>query len=109
MITEDQIKEALRGVKYPGFSRDIVSFGIVKDISAKDGAVSIAVQVGNATPEGVQQLKADCERVLKALPGVTHVHVGIQQAAGAQAAAGKSAFQNQNKIPGIKRIVAVAS
>src|SRR5580704_2927311 len=108
MITEDQIKEALRGVKYPGFSRDIVSFGIVKQISAKDGAVSVAVQVGNAAPEGVAQLKADCERALKALPGVSLVHVEIQQAAGAPGGAAKSPWQNQNKVPGIKRIVAVA-
>ena len=77
MITEDQIKEALRSVKYPGYSRDIISFGIVKQISARDGAVSISVQLGSVSPEAVQQLKADCERVLRGLPGVTLVHVEV--------------------------------
>ncbi len=38
MVTEEQIKQALSSVKYPGYSRDIVSFGIVKQISARDGA-----------------------------------------------------------------------
>jgi len=30
-VSEDQIKEALKTVKYPGFSRDIVSFGLVRE------------------------------------------------------------------------------
>src|ERR1035441_8810758 len=30
MLTENDIKNALKGVKYPGYSRDIVSFGLVK-------------------------------------------------------------------------------
>ena len=39
MLTEEDIKNALKSVKYPGYSRDIVSFGLVKHIAARDGAV----------------------------------------------------------------------
>ena len=31
MLTQDSIRDALKAVKYPGYSRDIVSFGIVKE------------------------------------------------------------------------------
>jgi len=31
-VTQEQIKNALKSVKYPGFSRDIVSFGLVKKL-----------------------------------------------------------------------------
>ena len=31
-MSPEDVRERLRSVKYPGFSRDIVSFGIVKDI-----------------------------------------------------------------------------
>ncbi len=31
-ITESQVLEILKGVRYPGFSRDIVSFGLVKGV-----------------------------------------------------------------------------
>ena len=31
-ITEEEIKRTLTEVKYPGFTRDIVSFGLVKGI-----------------------------------------------------------------------------
>ena len=44
MPTEDDIKNALKAVKYPGFSRDIVSFGLIKGISAGNGVQQRAVQ-----------------------------------------------------------------
>jgi metal-sulfur cluster biosynthetic enzyme len=34
MIAEEDIKNALKAVKYPGYNRDIVSFGLVKEIAA---------------------------------------------------------------------------
>ena len=40
------IRAALTTVKYPGFSRDIVSFGLVKDITVSpEGAVVIDVGI----------------------------------------------------------------
>lgn len=110
MPTEDDIKNALKGVKYPGFSRDIVSFGLIKEISAKNGAVSVAMELTANTPEAAQQIKADSERVLKALPGVNAVHIEVRQKPGAQTpGGGQGPFANQNKVPGIRHIVAVAS
>src|SRR4051812_35487975 len=110
MITEEQIKNALRTVKYPGYSRDIVSFGLVKQAVAKDGAVSVSLQLTSGTPEVVQQLKAESERALRALPGVSLVHVEVKLPAGPQGApAAQNPWQHQNKVPGINRIVAVAS
>ena len=34
--TEEQIRAALQQVKFPGFSRDIVSFGLVESITVAD-------------------------------------------------------------------------
>ena len=57
MLTEDDIKNALKAVKYPGYSRDIVSFGLVKQIAAKDGAVSVSMQLTTHNPEAASQIK----------------------------------------------------
>ena len=38
MNLEEQIKETLKGVNYPGYSRDIVSFGLVKGVAAANGS-----------------------------------------------------------------------
>jgi ATP-binding protein involved in chromosome partitioning len=103
MPSEQDITEALKTVKYPGYSRDIVSFGLVKEISVNQGAVSVAVQLTGGSAEVGAQLKADCERTLKSLPGISSVYVQVRQQA-----AQPSAMQ-PNKLPGINRIVAVAS
>jgi len=109
MITEDEIKNALKSVKYPGYTRDIVSFGLVKQVSAQNGAVSVSMQLTAGSPEIAQQIKTESERVLKSLPGVNLVHVEVKAPTGPQAAAAASPWQNQNRVPGIKRLVAVAS
>ena len=82
MLTQDDIKNALAAVKYPGYSRDIVSFGLVKEISAANGAISVTIQLTSPNPEAALQIKTECERVLKVLPGVNHVHVEVRQPAG---------------------------
>jgi ATP-binding protein involved in chromosome partitioning len=108
MFTEDQIKEALRAVKYPGFSRDIVSFGLIKQIATRDGAISVEMQLTAPNPAVGAQIKQDCERVLRELPGVTAVHVQVNQPAGAPVSP-QSPWSQQNKVPGIRRMVAIAS
>jgi len=107
MLSQDTILNALKAVKYPGFSRDIVSFGLVKDISAAAGAVSVVLQLTSPNPDAARQIKAEAEQVLKQLPGVSRVVVEVRQPAAGQTGAG--ALGSQNKIQGVKRILAVAS
>jgi ATP-binding protein involved in chromosome partitioning len=110
MLNEAAVKQALQSVKYPGYSRDIVSFGIVKEIATNQGAVSIQIQLTSGNPELAAQLKSDCERVLRALPEVRSVCVEVKlPPGGAPGAAGPNPWANQNKVPGIARVVAVAS
>jgi ATP-binding protein involved in chromosome partitioning len=108
MLTQADIQNALKAVKYPGFSRDIVSFGLVKEISAANGAVSVSLQLTSPNPDAARQIKAEAEQVLKKLPGVNHVVVEVHQPAAGQAPAG-GAFANQARVPGVKRVIAIAS
>lgn len=114
MLTQESITEALKSVKYPGFSRDIISFGLVQGIVANQGAVSLTIQLTSPNPQVAAQLKTECTRVIQSLPGVKMVHVDVRQPAGPAPGtqtgpAQTGAFANQNKVPGIRRIVAVAS
>ncbi len=110
MLNQESILTALKAVKYPGYSRDIVSFGLVKHVAANAGAVSITIELTSPNQEVAAQLKQGCEQVLKSLPEVRAVHVEVRlPAAPASAPAGPNPFANQNRIPGLRRIVAVAS
>ncbi len=109
MVADDDIKNALKAVKYPGYSRDIVSFGLIKQIATKNGAVSVTMQLTASNPEAAQQIKLESEKVLRALPGVNLVHVEVKQQAAPQAATPQSPWAHQNRVPGIGRIVAIAS
>jgi len=112
MPTEEEIKQALQTVKYPGYSRDVVSFGLVKQISTNNGAVSVTLQLTSGSPEIAKQLKGDCEKALRQLSGVTHLHVDVRQSApppGTPATGGSAPWAGQSKVPGIRRIVAIAS
>jgi ATP-binding protein involved in chromosome partitioning len=104
--TPEEIRNALKAVKYPGYSRDIVSFGLIKDLAADGGSVKVVMQLTSAQPGVAQQIKSESERVLRALPGIKRVEVEVQPPTGAPAP-GVGAKPNQ--LPGIKRIVAVAS
>ena len=109
MLTQESITNALKSVQYPGYSRDIVSFGLVKNVAVAQGAVSLKLQLTSNNPQAAQQLKQDCERTLKGLPEVNLVQVEVEMPAGPQAAASQSPLAHQNKPAGIQRIVAVAS
>ena len=109
MLIEDDIRNALKAVKYPGYTRDIVSFGLVKHVAIRDGSVSVVMNLTSGNPEAAHQIKTASEEVLKALPGVTGVHVEVTQPGPPPAGAGQSPWAQQSRVPGLRRIVAVAS
>ena len=108
VLTEEDIKNALKSVKYPGYSRDIVSFGLVKGISISDGNVGVSMQLTSPSPEVAREIKTAAEEALKTVPGIGRLQVEVRQPAGGQAAP-PTPFANQNHVPGVQRIVAVAS
>jgi ATP-binding protein involved in chromosome partitioning len=71
--------------------------------------VSVALQLTSANPEAAQQIRGEIELALKGLSGVNQVQVDIKMPAAGQPPAGKNPFDNQARVPGLKRIIAVAS
>jgi len=108
MVTEDTVKEALRQVKYPGYSRDIVSFGLVKEVAVGSGALSVVIQMTSANAEAAGRIKQDAEAVLRSLEGIRNVFVQINQPTPAPGAPPGAVSQPQ-RVGEIRHIVAVAS
>ncbi|MBM3845746.1 MAG: iron-sulfur cluster assembly protein, partial [Verrucomicrobia bacterium] len=57
MPSQTEVTDALKTVKYPGFSRDIVSFGLVKNVAANQGAVSVLIALTTPNAEVARQVK----------------------------------------------------
>lgn len=102
--TSEAVREALRAVKYPGFSRDIVSFGLVQSVEVRGSEVFVKLSLAVTDPAIAQQIHRDSMAALSALPGVSAPHVLIDLQKPPTAAAPGAA-----RIPGVKHIVAVAS
>ena len=107
-ITPDALLDELRKVRYPGYTRDIVSFGIVRGVRFHEGIVSARLELTTDKPEILDRIKAEAEKVLSAVPGVTRVFVETQARAPSGAAASASGA-DRGLLPGVRNKIAVAS
>jgi ATP-binding protein involved in chromosome partitioning len=102
--------EHLKRVKYPGFSRDIVSFGLVKATALEGDTARVSLAISTNDPKVPKQLKDEVERVLLTLPGVTKatVEIAVQAARVPSGPPGKPGAK-PGASTGVKRAVAIAS
>ena len=107
MPSPNEILTELKKVKYPGFTRDIVSFGIIKDIEVGYSGVTVSLTIQSAKPEVVTRIVEDIKTTVAAMPGVPGVKVEVEQPAPTQPRA--AAASGRREIEGVKHIVAVAS
>ncbi len=114
-MDSEQIRAALKQVKYPGFSRDIVSFGLVREVNIADGEAQVGIEVTTNDDSVPEQIAAEVKSVVGELDGIADVKVRMEiskpqkqpSPAGPGSrntqAAGSSAMQN------VKYAVAIAS
>lgn len=106
MMSADEIRELLKQVKYPGFSRDIVSFGLVKAVEVAGGEVTVRIEVATKDAQVPQTIFKDVHAVLEKIEEIVHVKVDIEVKDAPEAA---GATAGKSSIPGVKRVIAVAS
>ena len=104
-MDKNQILELLKTVKYPGFNRDIVSFGMVKEIEVKQDIVQIYLNISSQNDEKKQLIVNAIKSLLLKKVKTLKVNVGEDKFPPVQA-------QNNNIAKGldnVKNIIAVAS
>lgn len=104
----EKVKQALSTVKYPGFSRDIVSFGIVRSVDFQDGKATVSVAIATSDNSIPPAIRDSVESALKALPEVNDVDVSVILTGSKKPGADQQTEASQG-IPGVKYVVAVAS
>lgn len=76
-LTEEKVLEVLRTVKFPGLTRDIVSFGFVKELTVGGGNVAFRLEIMTESPRAAEEIKRDATEKLRSLPGVNAVTIRL--------------------------------
>jgi ATP-binding protein involved in chromosome partitioning len=105
MPTPQEILAELKKIKYPGFSRDIVSFGMVKDIEVGHADIRVMLTAPAAKPEVIDAIAAEIEQTVAAMAGGAAVKVEVEQAPPPKAVG----TAQKRPITGVRHILAVAS
>ncbi|MEM8840423.1 MAG: Mrp/NBP35 family ATP-binding protein [Pseudomonadota bacterium] len=122
-VTKDDIIAALSKIVDPGQGRDIVTADMVKAPTISGGNVSFLIEVDSAKGKAMEPIRAAAQAAVEALPGVEKVTAILTAHAvepTAPAPKGpppdlniggkrKPAEPADKRIPGVDRIIAVAS
>ena len=115
MVNLEIINKTLVGVKFPGFSRDIVSFGLVKDVSIADRAVTVVVEITTGDATIPEKIAADIKSHVGQLEGVESVQVKMEitrpqnQSPAGNASQSPQSLKNNPALQKVKVTLAVAS
>src|SRR4029077_6653084 len=77
MVTPQEVLEELKKGKSPGFSRDIVSFGMIRDIEVGSTGVNVILAPGTAREEVVQEIRQAVMALVSQIAGVPAVQVSV--------------------------------
>ena len=114
MVTEEQVRDALRGVKDPEIGRSLVDLGMVRTIRVADGNVAVQIALTTMACPLKGTIADDARSAVLALPGVHAVDVQLEamndeeraRAFGGKPQASSSAPRPQNRV---RHVVAVMS
>jgi ATP-binding protein involved in chromosome partitioning len=109
-LTPDIVLAQLRGVKYPGYTRDIVSFGLVRDVKIDGARVTVLIALTTADPAIPRQIQETAEAAIESIPGVSEATVQLEVSAPvSKALQAEGGSLPQTKIAGVKHVIAIAS
>ena len=116
MITEKDVLAALSRVPGPDGGTPLPQSGAIAGMTTVGGKVYLSIAIDPAKSMAMEAMRRTAETVLKGLPGVSGVSVTLtseraswQGAAPAAPGPKAQAASRQTAIPGVKRIIAVAS
>jgi ATP-binding protein involved in chromosome partitioning len=106
IMTNENVMEALKNVTYPGFTKDIVTFGFVKHVAVEGDKAIVAVDITSSADEVKQQIMADVTVELKKL-GFADVQVQVNAPKAPKEQS--NTMSGKNIAPQVKNFVMVSS
>jgi ATP-binding protein involved in chromosome partitioning len=113
-LTRETVLDALGKITDPISKKDIVTAGLVKALTVNAGAVRFVLEIDPARAKAMEAVQAQAQADLEALDGAQNVSVVMTAHSAAPAppdlgGGKKSEPSGPQKIPGIDRIIAIAS
>ena len=105
---ENRVWELLKGITFPGMSRDIVSFGFVDRVQASAGRVEVDLAISTHHRERADQVRDEVESILRNAEVAEEVVVSLESAT-PHSTAQDAVAQDPDLIPEVQHVVAVAS
>ena len=102
-VTQEQVLDALRAVQDPDLHKDIVALEFVKDVKINGGEVDFTIELTTPACPVKDEMKAEAEAKVAALPGVTAARATMTASVRARGGFGRQA------IEGIRNILAVGA
>tara|TARA_B000000460_G_scaffold206238_1_gene153342 strand:- start:661 stop:1803 length:1143 start_codon:yes stop_codon:yes gene_type:complete len=105
-----QILELLKSVKYPGFSRDIVSFGLIKEITINNDTINIDLALKTKNEEKKNEVVNSINQILSQHFKKINIEI-IDESPNSPTPnqTGTPAQQSQFNLSNIKNVIAIAS
>ncbi len=105
-MTQETVLEALKNVTYPGFTKDIVTFGFVKDIKVDGKNVSLTIDITSSADEVKAQLTDEATTELKKA-GFENIDINIKAPQPPKQMS--NSVSGKNIAPHVKSFVMVSS
>ena len=107
-MNKAQVKEILSKINYPGFSRDIISFGMVKDIIIENDGIIINLTITSNNVEKIELVSNNIKKELSQF--FSSVIVNTKNADTNKDSSSSSNLDSENNaLSNIKHVIAVAS
>jgi ATP-binding protein involved in chromosome partitioning len=114
-LNPETVMDALKQVMVPGTKVDVVKVGLIGEIKVTGGEVVVSVVRTSEKEDTIVKVRSGVMEVVSKLPGVMTVKVPVDDRSAPKAAPkgphGQSTdpFADRAKLPGVKKIIAVAS
>jgi len=108
-IREEDVLNQLRKVQDPDLHRDLVALGFVKQVQIKGNNVAVVVQLTTPACPAKEQLKLECETVIKQIPSVEQVEVTMTAPSFGDNTQKQAMPTEHQALAQVRHIIAVAS
>ncbi len=118
-LTEESVRKILSSIAYPGFNRDVVALGAIREVRVAGDAVDVILEPGNTPLPALEELRSTIAARLAATPEIGAVKVMLPPPPGGapslnvigqkKPSIAQRGSADPGLLPDVRHVVAVAS